>query len=234
MLSANTNLDPNRFYVYALYDGYVPFYVGKGTRDRIKKHIKIAHDGSKLPVHNKIRKMNYKHQERILADGLTDSDALELEELTIITVGRRDLKTGPLLNLTNGGEGPAASMETRRRLSESHKGIYQSKKTRAKRSKSSKGRTHTNRARKLLSESLMGHPVSEETRAKISATKKSAILNDEQRKKFSDAGKMSKGRKHSVHSIQKMSESKKGHTVSQATRDKISKTLRARHNENRA
>ena len=224
----NTSLDLNRFYVYGLFERGVPFYIGKGTRDRIKKHDKITRDGSPYPVHCKIRKLNHKYESRILMDGLTDSDSLELEEATILLVGRRDLNTGPLLNLTDGGEGPAPSAETRRRQSIAQTGKKRSIEARMNQSKALKGRTHTDKARRLISEKLMGHAMSQETRDKISATKKAGVLTDARRKQLSDAGKMSLGRKHTTETKEKIAASKKGHSVSQATRDKISATLKSR------
>ena len=98
-------IEQNRFYVYGLFDRDVPFYIGKGKDTRAYDHVGEARRGSRLPVHKKIRSMQKEHEARILCDGLSETDAYELEELCIGTVGRRYDNTGPLLNLTSGGRG---------------------------------------------------------------------------------------------------------------------------------
>ena len=60
-----------------------------------------------------------------IQENLTEEEALALEQYCITLYGRVDLGTGILRNLTNGGEGMSGfhmSVETRRRLSASHKG----------------------------------------------------------------------------------------------------------------
>lgn len=83
----------------------------------------------------------------ILYDNLSWEDACELEILLISLYGRRDLGTGCLVNMTNGGEGVKGlicSKETRLKLSKKAKLREISKETRSLMSKSMKGRKGTN------------------------------------------------------------------------------------------
>lgn len=106
-------LDPRKpgKYVYGEYKfDYEPFYVGFGYGNRYKQHLYPSYynrDTNKLKV-NKIlkiiKKTNQnptiiKYQEKLL-----EQEALNLETKMIKTIGRIDLKTGPLTNLTDGGE----------------------------------------------------------------------------------------------------------------------------------
>ena len=61
-----------------------------------------------LPVHNKIRKMwrdgRIVEYEVVYQTDISD-DAFDKEKSLIASIGRRDRKNGPLMNLTDGGEG---------------------------------------------------------------------------------------------------------------------------------
>lgn len=125
MSQINKNLNPNRFYVYALLDTrypgnytygefffkFKPFYVGKGQLHRWKRHFnesEIAKDKNtfKVKIIRKVQLETGRNPEVIfLKRELTDSDALILEKLAISTIGRRDKNLGPLSNLTDGGDG---------------------------------------------------------------------------------------------------------------------------------
>jgi len=83
-----------------------PFYIGKGSNDRIKITL-YSHHQCKNP--HKIRILNFLKINKIepiikiIYDNLNESEALALEQLTIKQIGRN--KNGPLVNLTDGGEG---------------------------------------------------------------------------------------------------------------------------------
>jgi len=122
--------EENRFYVYVYLDprkpgnyiygehefNYEPFYVGKGTKYRYNDHIRLANNIIKNNILNKKKSHNINKIIQILnnnlkpiilklQDKLFESEAFLLEEKMIITIGRNDLKKGPLTNKTNGKDG---------------------------------------------------------------------------------------------------------------------------------
>ena len=100
----------NKFYVYAYVEPqtHVKFYIGKGCGDRyknIKSRKRNKHLYNKL---NKLLKV-YSIEDIVvfLDQNLTEQAALEYEINLISEIGRITEKTGPLLNITAGGEGDA-------------------------------------------------------------------------------------------------------------------------------
>ena len=91
---------------------YEPFYIGCGKNNRLNDHLKEA-------IYNEVPKYTNRHKfyriKKILSSGcnpiifkiienLTPQAAMELEIFLIKLIGRKDKNTGPLLNLTDGGE----------------------------------------------------------------------------------------------------------------------------------
>lgn len=125
---------PN-FFVYMLVNPFsnLPFYVGKGSitkkHDRIKDHLSLR---DKLNKHKyntilKIRKQKKEPVVEIVANELEEEFAFNLEKELILSYGRRDIGTGILTNLTEGGEGTAGVVYTeeyRKQLSQLRKGKY--------------------------------------------------------------------------------------------------------------
>jgi hypothetical protein len=80
-------------------------YVGKGKGRRVKAHLGRS---DKHPFTERLKKMRQNGVEPIiefLCQGVDDELACLVEMEAINKYGRKDLKLGPLLNLTNGGEG---------------------------------------------------------------------------------------------------------------------------------
>lgn len=115
----------NNFYIYSILDprkpgnftyneysfNYEPIYIGKGTNKcRMKEHLmpsQLKRDHNKLKV-NKIKKIikegNYPILHIIIDNLSSEENALLIERNIVLLIGRIDIGTGPLTNLTNGGE----------------------------------------------------------------------------------------------------------------------------------
>lgn len=86
----------NNFYVYSyLREDKSPYYIGKGKDDRC--FVKGKKESVSPP--------RDKNRIKIIKKNLTEQEAFELEKLYILMFGRKDLGTGILRNLTNGGDG---------------------------------------------------------------------------------------------------------------------------------
>ena len=122
-------LDPRKRgdYTYDEYTfEYEPIYIGKGTRNRINHHLVRVNHGKTSLFYNKLRKIINDGFEPIrfkVLDGLTEEESLIYEKKIILLIGRLDIETGTLCNMTDGGEiGFKRTEESKRKLSESKKG----------------------------------------------------------------------------------------------------------------
>ena len=89
---------------------FEPFYIGKGSDNRINVHIREAKRNAGTNRHktntiSKIKKSGHEPIRFKLYENITDHSANRLEKYLISVIGRADLKRGPLTNLTDGGEG---------------------------------------------------------------------------------------------------------------------------------
>lgn len=109
--------------------------------------------------------------------------------------------------------GTHPSEETKKKLSESHKGQFVSEETRKKLSITSKNRRCSENTRKLLSALNKGK----------NNPRYGKCLNEEQKRKISEANK---GKHISEEHKRKLSESHKGQIISAETRKKISESLK--------
>jgi hypothetical protein len=190
-------------YVYAYLDpiSKLPFYIGKGKGRRMYHHLTEAKkEVSKETNLHKIRKIQKildtgLEPEIIVIDSeLTDEDAYELEEFMIGWIGRCDMGTGSLTNMSDGGVGGRGV-----RLYGENNSSF------GKRGENSPiwGRTHTadelnkmhlSQVGKKLTEehkAALRKPKSEEGRAAIALARKMSLYrtSDETKSKLSESTK---------------------------------------------
>jgi len=127
-----------KYYVYALLDAskpgnyiyddlvfeYEPFYIGKGTHNRDYHSAFDRHNSFKKNKIKSLKKKNIKILSIKVFEDLNEQESFNIETSIIKKIGRRDLKLGPLTNLTDGGDGRTniiVSDETKRKISETKK-----------------------------------------------------------------------------------------------------------------
>lgn len=111
-------------YIYDISFDYEPFYVGKGTGDRLKSSLLDRESPFKVNKINKIRKSGGEVITLKLYENLENIESLEIEKELISKIGRRDLGLGTLVNQTDGGDGRLKSphsYETRLKISKTKK-----------------------------------------------------------------------------------------------------------------
>ena len=121
------------FYTYAyLREDGTPYYIGKGKGDRWKQEHTIA-----VPPAERVL---------FLKENLTEAEAFRHEVYLISILGRKDLGTGVLRNLTDGGEGVSGlkhSDETKELIRTITTGVKQSAETISKRVEKNRGQKRT-------------------------------------------------------------------------------------------
>jgi len=139
----------------------------------------------------------YGRQVEIIAKDLTWADACELEIFLIKEYGRLDLKTGNLVNMTDGGEGVTnLSYESRKKISESQLGVKLSKEHCEAISRGLMGRVVTQEHRDNISNANKGRvspmkdkKMSDESRLKMSKTRKGVKFSKKHKESISKANK---------------------------------------------
>ena len=133
-------------YAYLRKDG-TPYSIGKGKAGRITNNL------HRIAIPKEKEKIIY------LKKNLTDEEARKHEVYMIFLLGRKDLRTGILRNMTDGGEGCSGrvlSEKTKKKLSNSHKGKKKSEEHRKALSEAAKKRKASKKTREKISTSLKG------------------------------------------------------------------------------
>lgn len=191
-----------------------------GKRYLEKKNDKYIHPAFARAI-KKYGWDNFNHE--VVANNLTKEEADNFEKLFIEKLNTMNPKYG--YNLKDGGSNGSLSEETRKKISESHKGnknyMYgkqMSEETKQKLSESHKGKMVSEETKKKISESLQGENnylygkhLSEETKQKISESHKGKTLSDEHKRKIGEAVKGEKhplyGKSHTEETKEKMRKS---------------------------
>jgi hypothetical protein len=206
-----------------------PFYIGIGKTEN-RAYIKRKRNNYWKHI---VKSSPYEVQ--ILFDDLTWDEACDKEIEFIKLYGRKDLGTGTLVNMTDGGDGRTnivVSEETKQKISKSSLGRKFSDEHRQKISESNKGKILSEEQIKKMSESQKGEKSawfgkkhSEETKQKIGESKIGKSRSNETKQKLREAflGEKSPmyGKKLSEETKQKISESKKGRKQSEEAKQKM-------------
>jgi hypothetical protein len=163
------NNTPIGFYIYAYLraDG-TPYYIGKGHGKRA--WIQHANRGKGAHTPKDLSRIY------ICESGLTELGAFALERRYIRWWGRKDLGTGILQNMSDGGQGTSGTVrvvseETKQKIGNANRGRVQSAETKIKRANSLRGKkmsVESNAKRGAKARGRVLGPQSEERKAKTS------------------------------------------------------------------
>ncbi len=196
-----------KYYVYELWDiiKNQPFYVGKGCGKRTSAHTSKSHlakqDGNQFKK-NVIRKMLLENNKPVAKYVFRSDDeiaAYNEETRLILQYGRRDLGTGILTNLTNGGVGSLSpNTESRYKMGRARRGKKETKEETQNRTEKLIGFKHSSESRDRMSLAKVGKvPACVELRRSYSGEGNpqfGKIWPEEKRNKMSETNK---GRKRS-------------------------------------
>jgi hypothetical protein len=216
--------DSREFYVYLIFrpDGR-PCYVGKGKGGRWESHFQragnpwlsriIAAAGGELPV-VKIR------------ENLTEEEAFETEVAWIAAIGRKK-GGGPLVNLTDGGDGTTGlvhSLGTRARLSEARKAMWQDPEARARLSEARKTMWQDPDHQARISEASKALWQDPDYQARMSEARKAMWQDPDYQARMSEAAKT---RLASPETRARMSEAAKAALANPEVRARVSEARKA-------
>jgi hypothetical protein len=157
------------------------FYIGLGNKQR--PYVKTKRNNYWKSIIEK-----YGYYVEVIQENLSLEDAKELEVFLISLYGRKDIKTGILCNMSDGGDGHNASPEIRKKTSERRKGKrtlpldyvrseeHSRKISEGKKGKPSsfKGKKHTEETKAIIRQKRALQVFTKETRIKKSKSVKGA------------------------------------------------------------
>jgi hypothetical protein len=159
----------NNYYVYEyLRIDNTPYYIGQGRNNRA--FTKQGHAVPLPPTRDRIR---------FVAENLSADAAKNLEIELIAKYGRKDVGTGILRNMTDGGEGSPgriATEEQRRKIKEARAKQVTTAETRKKMSQAHTGRIHSEETKQKMSESATGKKKSLETIQRIKEARANQVI----------------------------------------------------------
>ena len=193
-----------KWYVYAYFTPWnvQPCYVGKGKSGRWLAHEKAGERHSNsffAELFVTARVIGVKLLPIKIREGLTEDEAIATEMALIRAIGRLDQGTGPLVNLTDGGEGMS--------------GHVPSEATRKKKSKIAMGHPVSAEVREILRGAHLGV-------APWNKNKKTGALTSEHREKLK-AAKAVLGYKFSEEHRKRLSEANSHRICSDKTKEKM-------------
>lgn len=161
---------------------FEPFYVGLGQNNRKFSHLENKKLQISSPKNAKLNKIiNYtsfdiKDYILEIKSNLSYEEAIFQEKCFIKNIGRKDILTGPLTNLTDGGEGVCnMSKETKLKMSNSKLGKKQTKEQIDNRKFKNTGQLRTEKTKLKMRNSQLGKTYSKETLKKMSLARKGII-----------------------------------------------------------
>ena len=193
-------LENYRYYVYLILDPtncYKPFYVGKGTGDRAKQHLRPNQRETNLRKEKKIAKIRKNGSEPVVLfweENISESDAYDIEIALISRFGRMKLDDGGILtNILIGGTGGRSGLpvseNTREKIDAAQRGELNHR----------YGKTFTSEQKAKRSQIIKDLGIKPPIR--------SGPMPDEQKRKISEANR---GRKWSDESRARASAERKG------------------------
>jgi hypothetical protein len=171
------------------------FYIGIGKKKN-RPYSKTKRNNYWNAIVNK-----YGYSVEIIHTDITWEQSCEIEKMLILKYGRKDIGTGVLSNMTDGGDGGINPNDIIRKMY-SDKMIGNNYR---------KGSTHTKETIEKIKNKRKLQIITEEHKKKISESGKGRILSEETRKKIGEKNTVSlKGRKLPKEVCEKMSNSKIG------------------------
>jgi hypothetical protein len=171
----STSSGESKFLVYVYLDKAQgePFYIGKTrVEKRVWDQCPSRRTGVFLNRFNEAEEISV-----VVLPYFTEEQAERMEKYLIREIGRRDLGTGSLVNLTDGGNGLngyVCPLRRKKEIGDFHRGKVVSMETRMKMSIAHKGKTTWNKGKKHSPETIekirkasTGRKASAETREKM-------------------------------------------------------------------